>query len=101
MVARAVSPTSAATSTTLPAATMGDFTAAALLPASKDSSACAEPFARDRPRGQAYFGTANEPGERHETHADPRRTDLEPSRTLSQGNPQRPDPSGRRRRRDG
>src|SRR5262249_5909292 len=48
MVARAVSPTSAATSTKFAAATMGDFTAPAALSASNDGSACAEPMGNDR-----------------------------------------------------
>src|SRR4051812_47676543 len=47
MVARAVSPTSAATSTRFAAATMNDLSAAPLRRASNDSSAAAEPMGGD------------------------------------------------------
>src|SRR5262245_36395868 len=47
MVARAVSPTSAATSTRFAAATMMDFTAPAAPAASNVGSACAEPTRND------------------------------------------------------
>ena len=39
---------------------MRDFNAAARAPASKDSSACAEPLLRDRPRGRAYRRSRHE-----------------------------------------
>jgi hypothetical protein len=50
MVARAVSPTSAATSTKLAAATMSNCTAPAVRRAIEDASACAEPIERDKCR---------------------------------------------------
>src|SRR5438105_1653658 len=55
MVARAVSPTSAATSTRFASTTMGDFTARAAAVASRHSSVRAEPFARDSGGERAHF----------------------------------------------
>src|SRR5262245_15711149 len=96
MVARAVSPTSAATSTILAAATMSDFTAAFLWPATNHGSARAELIARDdRPLCCEDSLTHAAQGARHEAHTDPGGADLQLSRT----SPQRTDLPGRRCRR--
>src|SRR4051794_14670932 len=99
MVARAVSPTSAATSTKFAAATMRDITAAAPTPASDDSSARAEVTERDRCLPGCDVGRAISAARRtiHETRPDQSGAVFD----LSGTTPQRPDLSGHCRGRDG
>src|SRR5271156_3717779 len=86
MVARAVSPTSAATSTMFAAATMPDFTARFAPPASNDGSSPAEPMASDKaPLVRQRSRMRNNPEGRHETPDHPRRADFDIQR-----NPQSP-----------